>query len=168
MSFNGYFGRTLDYECGFGEEATVIPRGYPFEFRHRPRVISRFTIGGMARVEGGYPLFFDAVNGAGLAMAGLNFVGNARYSKGYDGSVAAFELIPFILSQAESVAEVKKLLEGTVISDTPFSKELPTASLHWMVADREDSLVIESTANGVNIYQNPVGVLTNNPPFPIS
>lgn len=166
MSFNGYFGRTLDYECGFGEEATVIPEGHPLEFRHRPPIVSRFAIGGMARTEKGYPLFFDGLNSAGLGMAGLNFVGNAHYSKGCEGSVAFFELIPFILSQAASVTEAEGLLEGLGISDTPFSKELPSASLHWMIADGERSIVIESTADGVAVYRNPVGVLTNNPPFP--
>ena len=28
-----YFGRTLDYDFSYGEEVTVTPRNYPFEFR---------------------------------------------------------------------------------------------------------------------------------------
>lgn len=32
---------------------------------------------GMAHVAENYPLYYDAVNEAGLGMAGLNFVGNA-------------------------------------------------------------------------------------------
>ena len=51
------------------------------------------------------------------------------------------------------------------LCNTPFSAELPLAPLHWMIADREESIVVESLADGLHIYQNPVGVLTNNPPF---
>lgn len=29
-----YFGRTLDYEFSYGEEITVTPRNYIFDFRH--------------------------------------------------------------------------------------------------------------------------------------
>ena len=38
-----------------------------------------YAIIGMARVEENEPLYFDAVNEKGLAMAGLNFVGYAHY-----------------------------------------------------------------------------------------
>lgn len=36
-----------------------------------------------------------------------------------------------------------------------------------MLADREISLVIESTADGLHVYDDPAQVLTNNPPFPM-
>ena len=29
-----YMGRTLDYEFSYGEEITITPREFPFEFRH--------------------------------------------------------------------------------------------------------------------------------------
>ena len=34
---NFYFGRTLDYEFLYGDEITVTPRNYPFEFRYMGR-----------------------------------------------------------------------------------------------------------------------------------
>mgnify|MGYP002618311340 CR=1 FL=1 len=34
------------------------------------------------------------------------------------------------------------------------------------ISDRNGSITVESVADGVKIYDNPVGVLTNNPPFP--
>ena len=49
---------------------------------------------------------------------------------------------------------------------TPFSEQLPTAQLHWMIADKEECIVVESMKDGMHIYDDPVGVLTNNPPFP--
>ena len=43
---------------------------------------------------------------------------------------------------------------------------MPAAPLHWMLADRERCLVLEAVEEGLKIYENPFGVLTNNPPFP--
>ena len=166
INFNGYFGRTLDYECGFGEEAVKTERGFTFSFRHRAAIESKYAIIGMARKEGNYPLFFDAMNEVGVGMAGLNFVGNAYFPKAKKGDVAAFEIIPYILSSAANVNEAKRILSGVEISDTPFSASLPTSKLHWIIADKNDSLVVESCNTGLHIYESPVGVLTNNPPYP--
>ena len=80
-----YFGRTLDYECSYGECVTVTPRRYPFSFRHMGRLDAHYAMIGMAHVADGYPLYYDAVNEAGLGMAGLNFVGNAQYAEVQEG-----------------------------------------------------------------------------------
>lgn len=165
INFNGYFGRTLDYECGFGEEAVILPRGSVLKYRHRAESTTRYSIAGMAKTEEGYPLFFDAVNEKGVAMAGLNFTLSAHYPKGRDGDVAVFEFIPYILSQADSVKSAKELINGIHIADTPFSDSLPNARLHWMIADSHESAVIESTSEGLFVYDS-VGVLTNEPPHP--
>ena len=50
--------------------------------------------------------------------------------------------------------------------DAAFSPELPPATLHWMIASRDGALVVESTKDGLQIYDDPVGVMTNEPPFP--
>ncbi len=74
-----YFGRTLDYEFSYGEEIVVMPRRFPLDFRFLGKSEEHYAIIGMAHVADGYPMFYDAVNEKGLAMAGLNFVGNAVY-----------------------------------------------------------------------------------------
>lgn len=164
-----YFGRNLDYEFPYGEEVTVTPRNYPFRFRHMPELTRHYAMVGMAHVQEGYPLYYDAVNEKGLCIAGLNFVGNAVYGKSQEGkdNVAQFELIPWLLGKCGSVKEAKALLDRIQITDTPFSPQLPIGQLHWLLADREDCLVLESMADGLHVYENPVGVLTNNPPFPM-
>ena len=48
---------------------------------------------------------------------------------------------------------------------TPFSEQLPSAQLHWIIADRNAAITVECMADGMHIHENPVGVLTNNPPF---
>ena len=78
---SGYFGRTLDYEFSYGEEVADMPRRYALHFRHAGALTEHYAILGMAHMAGGYPLYYDAMNEKGLGMAGLNFVGNAAYTK---------------------------------------------------------------------------------------
>lgn len=163
-----YFGRTLDYEFSYGDEVTISPRGYTFALRHAGRLDHPYAIIGMAHVAQDYPLYYDAMNEKGLCMAGLNFVGNAVYANVIPGreNVAQFELIPYLLGQCASVAEARDRLARLQLVGTPFSAQLPAAQLHWLLADQHQAVVIESMADGLHIYDNPVGVLTNNPPFP--
>lgn len=162
-----YFGRTLDYEYSYCEEVTVTPRNYPIRFRHMGIVGQHYAMIGMAFVQEDYPLYYDAVNEKGLGMAGLNFVGNAAYrelSRNKD-NVAVFEFIPWILSQCATVAEARERIGRINLTGDAFSAQLPPASLHWIIADREEAITVESTKAGIHIYDNPVGALTNNPPF---
>ena len=162
-----YMGRTLDYEFSYGEQITVMPRNFPLEFRHDGRLEKHYAMIGMAHVAAGYPLYYDAVNEKGLGMAGLNFVGNAHYSEPVSGrrNVAQFEFIPWVLSQCADLAQARSLLAQMNLVGTPFSGQLPAAQLHWIIADRTGAITVESVADGLKIYDNPVGVLTNNPPF---
>ncbi len=163
-----YFGRTLDYEFSYGDEVTVTPRGYPFRFRHMGSIAQHYAMIGMAHVVGDCPLYYEAVNEKGLGMAGLNFVGNAVYQNVEAGkdNVAQFEFIPWILCQCACVQEARTLLGRMNLVNTPFSQELPVAQLHWIIADRDEAITVESVQDGLKVYDNPVGVLTNNPPFP--
>ncbi len=167
-----YIGRTLDYEFSYGEEVTVTPRNYPFRFRHAGELKSHYAIIGMAFVAGGYPLYYDGVNEKGLGMAGLYFVGNAVYqdvlpdAPAETDQVAQFEFIPWILAQCATVDDARTKLATLRLLKTPFSEQLPAAQLHWIIADRDECIVVESMADGLHVYDNPVGVMTNNPPFP--
>lgn len=162
-----YFGRTLDYEFSYGDEIVFTPRAFPFDFRHTARRDTHYAILGMAHVADGYPLYYDAMNEKGLCAAGLNFVGNAVYTAVLPGkeNIAQFELIPWLLGSCASVAEVRTLLAGATVTYTPFSDKFPPAQLHWLIADRNEAITVESTATGLHVYDNPAGVLTNNPPF---
>lgn len=161
-----YFGRNLDYEFSYEETVTVMPRNYK-QVAGR-NMGNRYAMVGMAYVVDGYPLYYDAVNEKGLGMAGLLFDGNAEYSherKPKKDNVASFELIPWILGQCADVQEANKLFGRINITDEAFSKELLPSPLHWMIADRNKTIVVEAVADGLKIYDNPVHVLTNNPTF---
>ncbi|MCI8454046.1 MAG: choloylglycine hydrolase family protein [Lachnospiraceae bacterium] len=162
-----YFGRTLDHNCTYGDEVTITPRRYPFFFRNAGSMSSHYAIIGMAFVTDEYPLYYDAVNEKGLGIAGLNFVENAVYTDVADDkdNIAQFELIPWILGQCASVREARRLLGRLNVIKTPFNEKLPPAELHWLLADANEAVTIESVGEGLKIYDNPAGVLTNNPPF---
>lgn len=162
-----YFGRTLDYDFSYGDEVTVTPRNYPFCFRCMGTMKKHFAMIGMAYVDQEYPLYYDAVNEKGLGMAGLNFVGNAVYGEMVrnKNNIAQFEFIPWVLTQCASVKETRQLLEKVNLTNMPFNKELPPAQLHWIIADTLEAVTVECTKAGLRVYDNPVGILTNNPPF---
>lgn len=162
-----YFGRTLDYEFSYGEEIVVMPRNFPISFRHMGEMKHHYALIGMAHLAGNFPLFYDAINEKGLGMAGLNFVGNADYKPFAPGkdNVAPFEFIAWILSQCTSVKEARLLLDKINLVNTPFSDQLPLAQLHWIIADQEEAITVESVKEGLKVYDNPAGVMTNNPSF---
>ena len=162
-----YFGRTLDYEFSYGEEVVVTPRHFIFHFRDMGVMDSHYAIIGIAHVAEGIPLYYDGVNEKGLGIAGLNFVGNADYKKACPDkdNVATFEFIPWILGQCATVKEARELLSDINLTDTVVNDKRPNAQLHWLIADREEAVTVESVKQGIKIYDNPPGVLTNNPPF---
>lgn len=162
-----YFGRNLDLEYSYHETVTVTPRNFPFRFRQVPGLERHYAMIGMAYVAEGCPLYYDATNEKGLSMAGLNFPGNAVYRPAAEGkdNVAPFEFIPWVLGQCAGVPQARELLARLNLTDISFSPELPSAPLHWIISDREESITVEQTVAGLKVYDNPVGVLTNNPPF---
>ncbi len=149
----------------------------------------KFAMIGVAYVVDKYPLYYDAVNEKGLGMAGLLFPGNAIYvsmekegipvycsrkegageDKNPDGEnriyVASYEFIPWVLRRCHDVESAVRLLQGVCITDQEFSKALPPSPLHWMIADGKRTIVVEAVKEGLMVYENPVHVLTNNPPF---
>lgn len=163
-----YFGRTLDYEFSYGDEITVTPRNYVFNFRHMGELKTHYAMVGMAHVADDYPLYYDAFNEKGLCMAGLNFVGNAVYEEIDDSreNVAQFEFIPWILSKCATVDEARKLLDKMNLVGTQFNEVFAAAQLHWIIADENEAITVECVKEVLKIYDNKAGVLTNNPPFP--
>ncbi len=162
-----YFGRNLDLDRSYGEEVCVMPRCFSLIFRKAGEMKKHYAMIGMATVAGGSPLFYEAANEHGLAMAGLNFPGNAHYAplaKDRD-NIAPFEFIPWILGQCKTLGEARSLLSRINLADIAFSEQLPLSPLHWMISDRESAIVVEAMRDGLHIHENPLGIMTNNPPF---
>lgn len=156
IKYENYFGRNLDLWCRYDTKVIINRNG-------------KYPVMGMGIEANGYPLYFDAMNDRGLAMAGLNFPGNAVYFPldKHRINLAPYELIPYIIGNFSTVDEVAKELCKVNILHRPFSEDVPLSPLHWMISDKTASIVLESTEKGLKIYQNPHHVLTNNPPFDI-
>lgn len=161
------FGRNMDLEYSFGEGVTVVPRAFPLAFKGHSTLHKHKAIIGVGTVIDGYPMFADAMNEDGLCMAGLNFPDYAHFPTEAVGryGIAPFELIPFLLGGCASVDEVKGVLSDACIVDVPLSESVPNATLHWHIADNRSSITVESTRNGLIVYDNTVNVLTNSPSF---
>lgn len=169
LTKNHYFGRNLDMGFSYGEKAIITPRKFPLEFRMANELKNHLAFVGMGIVEDDYPLYYDATNEKGLSMAGLNFPTSAvYYDKSKDkNNIGAFELIPWILGQCESVNEARNLLMNTNVMGIDFNNKYGQTPLHWMISDKDYSITLECVQEGMKIYYNPVHVLTNNPEFPM-
>jgi len=161
------FGRNLDLERRFGESVVITPRRFPLIFRCADRMDEHYGFIGMAHMADGQPLYYDGMNEAGLGIAGLNFPGNAVYHPVRAGmdNIAPFELIPWILGRCANMDEAEDCLRRISVLDVPFSPALPLTPLHWMVTDGKRTLAVEPMADGLRLWDDPVGVLTNNPTF---
>lgn len=162
-----YFGRNLDLEYSYNETVTITPRNYVFSFRKKGKIKSHFAMIGVSYIADGYPLYYDATNEKGLSVAALNFPQNADYKPFCEtqDNITPFELIPWILGQCANVGEAEKLLARINLLNENFCEDLPLSPLHWIISDKERSITLESVKSGIKTYDNPVGVLTNNPTF---
>ncbi|MEE0024239.1 choloylglycine hydrolase [Methanobrevibacter sp.] len=164
---NHYFGRNFDYEISYNERVTITPRNFKFDFKLIDSIESHYAIIGVAAGIDEYPLYYDACNEKGLSIAGLNFAGNAKYLDEKEGmvNITPFEFIPYLLSNYANVGEVKQALKNINLVNINFSESLPLSPLHWMISDESGAIVVEPLDDGLKVYDNPVGVLTNNPHF---
>ena len=162
-----YFGRTLDVDFSFHEQVVITPRNRMFHLKNGTDYATKYALIGMGTVMDDVPMYYEAANEKGLAMAGLNFPKSAVYRKPKKDmdNIAVFELIPWILGQAETLSQARTLLEKLNLTDDSFRADMPTSPLHFMLSDSTGSLVAEPMADGMKLYENPFDVMTNEPPF---
>ncbi len=171
-----YFGRNNDLEYQWGQEIVITPRNYVWDYKYQPSAKCQHAIIGMAyNLPLGnkkYPLYAECANEKGLAAAGLNFPSNAFYPE--HGAIkgafelAPYELIPYVLSNFSTVKEVQAWLAKVNLQlvNTPIIPQIPPAPLHVIFYDKnDDCITLEPTKDGLKIYDNELGILTNNPPF---
>lgn len=166
-SSGAFFGRNLDLEYSGRESVVIVPEKFSLRFRNFPEPEKRFSVIGTAVAEEGFPLFYDGMNEHGLCGACLNFPGEAKYfpEKKGEKNIASYEVLPLVLRTCSNLSEAKSLLEHANILDTDFSRSFPATPLHWIFADKTGSFAAEPLENGLEITENPVGVLTNSPSF---
>ncbi|QHZ45033.1 choloylglycine hydrolase family protein [Bacillus sp. NSP9.1] len=162
--------RTMDFAFQLDGEVLLHPRHYKW----KSEADGKEHEGGYAFIGMGRKLnnalFADGVNEKGLACAALYFPGYAVYEKEAQDqyhNIAPHEFVTWVLSQCRDVEEVKKAAASLAIVEREVALLKTVTPLHWILSDGSGrSIVVEPTAAGTQIHDNPVGVLTNSPEFP--
>ncbi|SHH37418.1 choloylglycine hydrolase [Clostridium collagenovorans DSM 3089] len=165
-----FFGRNMDLAYNFNQSVMIIPRNYKYEDKVTGNMVTnKRAIIGMGTVIDNHPAMADAMNENGLACAGLNFDGYAYFEEEPilgKLNIAPYDFIQWVLSNHETVEEVKKEIKNLELVNIPINKNTPVSKLHWMISDKSGkSIVVEKTKNNFSVYDNPVGVMANNPTF---
>ncbi len=80
-------------------------------------------------------------------------------------NVAAYEFPLWVALNFTSVDEIEKVLKDVAIVAKPINEQYPVSELHWIIGDAKRSIVVEYTASGMEIFENEVDVLTNQPGY---
>lgn len=163
-----FFGRNLDWSVGYGQKIVVTPKGYRYHSAFLGELTPKYALIGMGIIAENTPLYFDCGNEAGLAIAGLNFPGYAEYEPtAVDGktNISAYEFPLWIAMNFSTVDEVEVALKNVAIVSKPINDKYPVSLLHWIIGDKDRSIVVEYTKNGLEIFHNNVDVLTNQPGY---
>lgn len=164
------FGRSLDVTHSYNQKVQVIPRHFPWvNVATQQTHFAKYASIGMGVIIDNHPYLFDGMNEGGLAGAGLLFTSFAKFSpRIVPGKfcISSSDFLYWALSENSSLKELREALNTVILTSIPINPETPVSKLHWIFTDKTgESLVVESTEDGLHLYNNPVGVLTNDPPF---
>lgn len=168
------YGRTMEWGAfDLNSRVSIIPRGYNFT-SHTPdgkpghKWKTRYGVVGLDALEKDF--ITDGMNEKGLVVGVLFFPGFAEFQP-YEPtkaeiSVSNLELANFILSKFETVDEVReglKKVKVVSIDEPALGGPVP---IHFTVIEPSGkAIVIQYMKGELNIFDNPLSVLTNSPPF---
>lgn len=166
-------GRTLEFGVELDMSVAVVPRNFSFEGKTSigkgMSYTSKYAATGVYCFD--EPVLMDGVNEKGLVAAAFYFPGYANYvqvtRKNQTNALSPIDFPNWILTQFETVDEVKEGLSSVVIVPTIYADWGPSAPpMHYIVYDRLGrSIVIEPLDQKLIVYENPIGVITNSPTF---
>nr|DAK78384.1 MAG TPA: hypothetical protein [Caudoviricetes sp.] len=165
-----FFGRTMDFSHDIIPQLYIIPSSYAWHSNlNNNQIRNSYRFIGLGQELEGILGFFDGVNEKGFAAAVLYFAGYAQYAtKAHLGTepIASVDFLHYILGRCSSVKELPSLLKDITIVGTPDPVTKTIAPLHWIAADRSGAcVVIEPTSMGLELINNPIGVMSNSPDF---
>jgi choloylglycine hydrolase len=113
----------------------------------------------------------DGQNEKGLAVGMLYLPGYSQYldpaAAPADKSLGSWEVPNYLLANCATVDEAVAALQNDVYvaqqEFAPFKEVLP---VHWWIGDASGKVVVVEYVDGkINIYDAPLGTLTNSPPY---
>ena len=172
------WGRNFDYNrIAPGSRVTFAPRGTVYDRCIAPggeqaagtQSCAVYAAVGTGLLLPASPILYEGINEAGLMGGQLYYREFAHFPAAARPGTQPTQpplLVYDCLAQCASVAEVVQRLEHTVtLVDAPLYGTVPP--LHWSFSDRTgESIVIEPDRDGLHLYRNALGVMTNSPPYP--
>lgn len=174
------WGRNFDFNrIAQGSQVTYLPKGLPFYSKGTQiennldeacRLNVKYAALGMgALVLQSTPTLFEGINEAGLMGGQLYYREFASYPDQVQEGTLPLQpafAVTYLLTQCKSVDEVVEHLRHKVtLVNAPIFGNVPT--VHWMFSDPTgEAVVIEPDKDGLHIYRNSMGVLTNSPSYP--
>ncbi len=168
------YGRTMEWgKFDLQSRITIVPRGFSFtgltpDSFNGKTWEAKYGFVGLDMLGRDY--IADGMNEEGLAVGLFYHVGFASYQiyeKSYaEKTITAIDVTNFILSQFATVDEVRQgMNEVRVVPVTEDLIGMPIYA-HWMVTDKSGkSIVIEFRDGQMEIFENPLGVITNGPTY---
>lgn len=164
-----FFGRTMDFSYPIEPGLYVIPRNYEwYSLITMEKYINYYSFISIGQETDGMFGSFDGVNEQGFAAAVLYFEGYADYDLPIEDKepIASLDFLNYILGRCGSIDDLKALLENICIVGIPDPVTQKAAPLHWIATDRSGKcVVIEQTKTGLEIINNPIGLMANSPDF---
>lgn len=165
------FGRTMDFYAILDPHLVSFPAGASWETMLGQTLADQYGVGGIGRHAQHRYVLFDGVNEMGLAGGALYFKGYADFPQPskHSGQVqlSALDFLHYALGSCASLDDIRERLADLTLVGIQDGLTGTVAPMHWMFTDLSGrGLVVEQTALGLHIYENPVGVLTNSPDFP--
>jgi choloylglycine hydrolase len=170
-----FYARTMEFPTSPQVTVAVFPRGtvmrgtLPDGKQEGATWTSKYGFVGMR--DYAPPIVSDGMNEKGLVVGMLLFPGYAGYQP-FDSALAVktianFEMANWLLSSFATVDEVCEGLKTMRVCEAPLPMpggvSLP---LHYVVHDAMGGcLVVEYMEGRLKVYDNPLGVMTNSPPF---
>ncbi len=165
--------RTMEFAIDIHSDVIMIPRGYARvgttpDGKEGLKWKSKYASVGANGV--GFPLLFDGVNEKGLATGTFYFPTSAGYmpytAADAGKTIAQWEVGSWILENFASVEEVKDNIGNIVVPAVVFGGWGFAPEAHYIVQDAiGKTIVIEYVGGKLNVYDNPLGVITNSPAF---
>lgn len=174
------WGRNFDFNrISPDSKITAVPRGTIYhtcidDSQQAPlqetRQVSRYgAVGTGLLLLPASPILYEGINDQGLMGGQLYYRGFAHFPSQVRPDTVPLQpplAVFHLLAQCATVAEVAQMLEQQVtLVAQPLMGTVPP--LHWSFSDRTgETIVVESDQDGLHIYRNTVGVMTNSPGYP--
>ena len=167
------YGRTMEFAFKLESSAMVIPRHFELAATGADGKPGMSWTGKYAAVglnALGVTALVDGMNEKGLAGGILYFPDYAGYADPAKAdpakSLAPWDVLTWALTNFATVAEVKAALEGISIVGVVQPAMGIAPPVHYTLHDASGASVVIEPVDGVlKIYDNPLGIMTNSPPF---